>query len=138
MFGRYIWQPFWKHLLNMWTQMCVCRYIWQPFCKCHLNMWTQMCGGLYLGMLSENLNSFQVWLLLHRGLFYERPKNTITTWKKRADKILKNVGHLSNKRKLNKISPYRDMQFALLYWWKEMQLRDHPLTKEVLQLKANR
>ena len=33
-------------------------------------------GGVYLRMLSKNLNSFQVWLLLHRGLFYERPKNT--------------------------------------------------------------
>ena len=56
-------------------------------------MWTQIAGGVYLtaipemssehvnsncrevylGMSSENLNSFWVSLLLCRGLFYERP-----------------------------------------------------------------
>ena len=30
---------------------------------------------------------------------YNIPANTITTWKKHADKILKDAGHLSNKRK---------------------------------------
>ena len=32
--------------------------------------------GVYLRTLSDNLNLFRVWLLLHRGLFYERPINT--------------------------------------------------------------
>ena len=47
-------------------------YIWQLFCKCHLHMWTKI-WGVYLGTLSENLTLFWVLLLLHRGLFYERP-----------------------------------------------------------------
>ena len=35
------------------------------------------CGG-YIGRISsKNLNSFWVWLLLHRGLFYERPISEI-------------------------------------------------------------
>ena len=35
--------------------------------------WQFCARGVYLRMLSENLNSLWVWLLLHRGLFYEWP-----------------------------------------------------------------
>ena len=71
---------------------------------------------------------------------YNIPANAITTCKKHADKILKDVGHLSNKRKKNKISLYRDVKLALLYWLKEMWLTDvpPPLTKEIIWSKANR
>ena len=71
---------------------------------------------------------------------YKIPTNTLSTSKKYADQILKDVGHLSNKRKQNKISPYRDVELSLLYWLKEMQLREvpPPLTKEILWSKANR
>ena len=59
---------------------------------------------------------------------YNIPASTITTWKKHAGKILKDVGHLSNKRKWNKISPDRDVKHGLLYWLKDSD-RDmcHPL-----------
>ena len=71
---------------------------------------------------------------------YNIPANTVTTWKKHADKFLKDVCKLSNERKLNKISPDRDVKLALLYWSKEMQSRDvpSPLTKEIFWSKANR
>ena len=42
--------------------------------KCHMYMWTAVVGGSE-GCHLKILNSFWVWLLLQRGLFYERPMN---------------------------------------------------------------
>ena len=71
---------------------------------------------------------------------YDIPANTISTWKKNADKYFKDAGKISNKRKWNITSPYKDVELALLYWLKGMRSRDVPLplTKEILRSKANR
>ena len=58
----------------------------------------------------QNLTLHSKTEILHKHLFdkvriielateYKIPANTISTWKKHADKILKDVGDLSNKRK---------------------------------------
>ena len=52
---QYIW--IWTHHLKI----CVSVFTWSET------------GGVYLRTLSENLNLFRVWLLLHKGLSYERP-----------------------------------------------------------------
>ena len=51
---------------------------------------------------------------------YDIPANKISTWKKHADKYLKEVGQISSKEKQNITSPYTDVELALLYCLKEM------------------
>ena len=59
---------------------------------------------------------------------------------KHAEKYFKVGGHLNQERKRMYASPYKDVKLALLYWLKEMKSRDVPLplTKEILEAKANR
>ena len=42
-------------------------------CSLHLTTTRGVCLTAYLYTSSANVNSFQVWVLLHRGLFFERP-----------------------------------------------------------------
>ena len=68
------------------------------------------------------------------------PANTISTWKKHADKIFKEAGSGQQKRKRMRLSPYKDIELALLYWLKDMRSRDvpPPLDGTTLRVKAER
>ena len=54
------------------------------------------------------------------------PQNTISTWKKHAEKIFKQASDSAPKRKIMRLSRYKDVELALLYWLKDMRSQDVP------------
>ena len=58
--------------------------------------------------------------------------------KKNSDKILADSVKAGKKRKRMRLSKYKDVELALLYWIKDMRSRDHPppLSKGILKAKA--
>lgn len=71
---------------------------------------------------------------------FDLPQNTISTWKKQADKLFKEAGSSTPKRKRIRLSPYKDIELALLYWLKDMRSRDvpPPLSFATLRVRAER
>lgn len=58
---------------------------------------------------------------------YNVPQNTISTWKKNANKIFEEVTKsVEPDRKRMRFSEYPDIEKALLYWLKDMRSMDHP------------
>ena len=55
-----------------------------------------------------------------------------------SDKILADSVKACKKRIRMRLSKYKDVELALLYWIKDMQSRDHPppLSKGILKAKA--
>ena len=86
-FGGYIWQLIWVLHLKTWPNSAI-HFEWALIDdidqqRLHLLSQTVLWGvylTAYLGTSSENLNSLQNLLLLHRGLFYKRPINICTAF----------------------------------------------------------
>ena len=57
---------------------------------------------------------------------FDSPASTVCTWKKNSDKILADSVKAGKKRKRMRLSKYKDVELALLYWIKDMRSRDHP------------
>ena len=57
---------------------------------------------------------------------FDLPASTVCTWKKNSDKILADSVKAGKKRKRMRLSKYKDVELALLYWIKDMRSRDHP------------
>ena len=68
------------------------------------------------------------------------PTNTISTWKKHADKIMKQATESPSTRKRVRPSPFKDVELGLLYWLKEMRSKEvpPPLSAAILAGKAER
>lgn len=71
---------------------------------------------------------------------FDIPANTISTWKKQADKLLKEVSDCAPKRKRMRTSPFKDIELAMLYWLKEMRSKPipPPISSSILNGKAER
>ena len=69
---------------------------------------------------------------------FDLPASTVCTWKKNSDKILADSVKASKKRIRMRLSKYKDVELALLYWIKDMRSRDHPLplSKGIFKAKA--
>ena len=69
---------------------------------------------------------------------FDLPASTVFTWKKNSDKILADSVKVGKKRIRMRLSKYKDVELALLYWIKDMRSRDHPppLSKGILKAKA--
>ena len=68
------------------------------------------------------------------------PHNTISSWKKQADKIFKDAQASTKKRKYMRLSKYKDVELGLLYWLKDMRSREipPPLDGHILMTKAEK
>ena len=71
---------------------------------------------------------------------FDIPQNTISTWKKQADKIFKDAADSTPNRKRMRVSPYRDIELGLLYWLKDMRSKEvpPPLDGQTLMTKAEK
>ena len=69
---------------------------------------------------------------------FDLPASIVCTWKRNYDKILTNSVKAGKKRIRMRLSKYKDVKLALLYWIKDMRSRDHPppLSKGILKAKS--
>ena len=52
---------------------------------------------------------------------FDLPGSTVCTWKKNSDKILADSVKAGKKRIRMRLSKYKDIELALLYWIKDMK-----------------